>query len=88
MQAYHRVNYDVITRLPQPTSKAGERTLPQSWAFLFAHQADRERRPAVEIMRDRSLASTVAVIVLQAIRDQKLHAKGKADASEFEEALG
>ncbi len=86
MQVYHQVTYDVLAQLPSPKSKDGERELPKSWAFLFANHADREHRPSVEGMRDRSLGSIVAVMVLQAIRDQKIHAKGKVDASEVKEA--
>jgi hypothetical protein len=79
-QTYHQVNFDVISQLPELRSEDGERDLPRSWAFLFAHQADRERRPAHELMRDRSLGSTIAVMVMEGLRDQMLRAKGKVDS--------
>lgn len=71
METYHRVTYDMLARLPEAKSSDGLRTLPKSWAFLFSNLADKEHRPASELMKDRSLASIVAVVVLQAIRDQK-----------------
>jgi hypothetical protein len=88
LEAYHRVNFDVITRLPEAKSQDGERELPRSWAFLFAHQADREKRPAVELTRDRSLASSIAVMVMESLRDQHLRGKGKVDAEKFAEGIG
>lgn len=87
MEAYHRVNYDVIMRLPEPKSQDNQRSLPRSWAFLFSHQANRERRPSVEVMRDRSLGSVVAVLVMEAIRHESLKKKGKVDAEQFEEEM-
>ncbi len=88
LEAYHRVNYDVITRIPEPSSSDGERQLPHSWAFLFAHRADRERRPAVELTCNRSLGSLIANMSLEAIRDQQLRSKGKIDAEKFAEGIG
>lgn len=85
MQAYHRTNHDIITRLPEPKSEDGQRALPRSWAFLFATQASRERRSSVEVMRDRSLGATIAVLVLEAIRYQQLKKEGKTDATGLED---
>lgn len=87
VQSYHRVNYDIVSRLPEPKSENGARTLPRSWAFLFSHQADKERRPSAELMRDRSLASVVAVIVLEAIRGQMMRAEGKVGNDELTQAI-
>jgi hypothetical protein len=87
IESYHRVNYDIVSRLPEPKSENGARTLPRSWAFLFSHQADKERRPSAELMRDRSLASVVAVIVLEAIRGQMMKAEGKVDTDELAQAI-
>lgn len=84
MEAYHRVTYDVIMQLPEPRSLDKQRELPRSWAFLFAQQAERERRPAIEIMRDRSLGSTIAVMVIESIRQSAM--KGKIDARDIEDA--
>jgi hypothetical protein len=85
-ETWHRINYEILSRLPQPTGTSGS-DLPRSWAFLFAHQADRERRSPVEIMRNRSLASLVAVVVLETIRDQTLRAKGKVSSEQMAEAF-
>lgn len=88
LEAYHRMNFDVITRLPEATSQDGERELPRSWAFLFAHLADREKRAAVEFTCNRSLSSIIAVMVMESLRDQHLRSKGKIDAEKFEEGIG
>lgn len=79
MQAYHRVNYDVIQGLPEPKSKDGERDLPRSWAFLFSSMALREKKPAAEIMQDRSLASIIATFVLEQLREEEREAKRKKE---------
>jgi len=72
MQAYHQVNYDVLSQLPEPESSDGIRSLPKSWAFLFSNLSDKEHIASADLMTDRSLASIVAVVVLQAIRDQTM----------------
>ena len=83
LQAYHRVNYDLISSMPTPTSKDGKRPLPNHWAFVFQSVAWRERRPPLEIIRDRSLVSVVASTVLEHIKT------GEGVASEdMAEALG
>jgi len=80
MEAYHQTNYDVVTRLPQPASRDGLRTLPKSWGFLFSHQAEKEHRKPAELMKDRSLNSVIAVLILEAIREQTAKSEAKADA--------
>lgn len=87
VQAYHRVNTDIIRRLPKPMSRDGEREQPRHWSFLFAHQADHQEVPPKEIMRNQSLASLIAVVSLEAISHQALQKKGKVDAKKFEKAF-
>jgi hypothetical protein len=87
-QAWHRVNLDLIARLPEPASRDGKRALPRHWSFVFQSYSWRERRPPGEIIRDRSLASIVAATVLEVIKSEK---EGKAfmgDPDDVAEALG
>jgi hypothetical protein len=72
VQAYHRVNYDLLATLPTPRSKDGKRELPNHWAFIFEGIAWRERRAPIEIIRDRSLVSVVAATILEYIKAERL----------------
>lgn len=87
VQAYHRVNRDIIEQLPKPMSRDGDREQPRHWSFLFAHQADHQQKPPIEIMRNQSLAGLIAVVSLEAITAQRLRAKGKVDAKKFEKSF-
>ncbi len=80
LQAYHRVNTDPILRVSKLVSSDGKRDLPMSWSFLFATMEEREHRPAKEIMRDRSLASIVAVCVVSALQHREMEKKAKERA--------
>ena len=80
VQAYHRVNTDPIVRVSKLVSGDGKRDLPMSWSFLFASMEEREHRPAKEIMRDRSLASIVAVCVVSALQHREAEKKAKEKA--------
>ncbi len=80
LQAYHRVNTDPITRISKLVSRDGKRDLPMSWSFLFTAMEEREHRPAKEIMRDRSLASIVAVCVVGAVQFRAMEKKAKDKA--------
>ncbi len=90
LQAWHRVNLDLLANMPEPTSKDGKRKLPLHWAFVFQSVAWRERRPPEEIVRDRSLVSIVASTVLEAIRSESADGKGRryVDQDTVAEALG
>ena len=79
-QAYHRVNYDRIHELPTPRSEKGSRDLPQSWSFMFSTMEDRHKKPAAHFMRNRSLASIVAYLTIQAVRDQSIKDQVKTEA--------
>jgi hypothetical protein len=80
-EAYHRVNYDIIHNLPSPRSERDDSALPHSWAFLFTAMEDRQRKPALHFMRDRSLGSVVAYLVLQEIKEQSIKDKVKSGSN-------
>lgn len=77
VQAWHRVNMDLMTQLPQPRSRDGVRNLPTHWSFVFQSVAWRERRPPEEIIRDRSLVSIVTSTVLEALKSEAADKRSK-----------
>ena len=87
IQAWHRVNTDIVSRIPRPVSKDGQREQPTHWSWLFAHQADYQSKPPTEIMENQSLAALIAVISLEAITADRLKSKGRMDAKKTSKAL-
>ncbi len=71
MEAWHRVNTDILRRLPRPMSKKDGKELPNTWAMVFQSVAWRERRPPIEIVRERSLVSICAETALEAIKHEE-----------------
>ncbi len=90
IQAYHRVNTDPIKQVSGLVSKDGKRDLPNSWSFLFNRFEEREGRPARHIMRDRSLASIIAVCVTSALlsEERERTTKRKAASEKHRRVLG
>jgi hypothetical protein len=88
LQAWHRVNMDLITQLPQPRSRDGTRDLPTHWSFVFQSVAWRERRPPEEIIRDRSLVSIVTSTVLEALKAEAADKKSKGGKKSWEKQYG
>jgi len=84
VQAYHRVNLDLLRRLPKPMSRDGERELPTHWSFLFAQLEARTDKqiPADRFMRDRSLAAIVAAVSLE----EREHESSRKKAEERQRA--
>ncbi len=81
LEAWHRVNTDALRRLPRPKSKKDKKQLPNTWAMVFQSVAWRERRPPIEIVRDRSLVSICAETVLETIKQEDgKSSEGLADA--------
>lgn len=68
MELWHQVNTERLRLLPKPKPKKDKKPLPRSWALVFQSVAWRERRPPIEIVRDRSLVSICAATVLEAIK--------------------
>jgi hypothetical protein len=74
LEAWHRVNTDLLRGLPQPKSRRDGKPLPQHWSIVFQSVAWREKRAPVDIIRDRSLVSVCAATALEAIKSEERNA--------------
>ncbi len=82
LQAYHRVNHDLLQRLPEPVSRDGKRNLPAHWSFLFAQLEARtkHRTKAATFMRDWSLPAIVAALTMESIENEEQRARAREES--------
>lgn len=90
VQAYHRVNMDLLRRLPRPVSRDGERELPAHWSFLFSQLEARtkHRLPAKHFMREYSLAAIVAALTQEQMEHEAEKKRAETETRQSRGARG